>query len=149
MSDEPEALRLHDNPSLETQLALVVQALNRLTRAQNEDRQVMIQLRDQVLTQNGNVAHLLESQQHISVRQDIHDEHHGKGDIHIAERLTGLDVADHIKGHEHRILALETPAHDADVRRKQLASQVALVLAGAGGVGVLYGAYVALMAVFG
>src|SRR6185436_10323752 len=131
----------------ETQLALVVQALNRLTRAQNEDRQVLIQVRDQVRTQNGNVAHLLEAQQHISVRQDIHDEHHGRGDIHIAERLTGLDVADHIYGHEGRLKALETPAHDADVRRKQLASEVALVMAGAAAVPLFYGAYVAVVAI--
>ena len=149
MNDEDAILRLHDNPSIETQLALVVQALNRVTRGQAEDRNVLRELRDQVRTQNGNVAHLMEAQQHISVRQDMHDEHHGKGDIHIAERLTGLDVADHISGHEGRIAALEAPAHDASVRRKQLSEQIALVLAGAAAVPVLYGAYTVIAGLFG
>jgi hypothetical protein len=79
----------------------------------------------------------------------IHDEHHGKGDIHIAERLTGLDVADHLHGHEGRLTALETPAHDAQVRRTQLAQQIALVMAGAAAVPVLYGAYVVIAGLFG
>lgn len=149
MNDDPDGLRLHDNPSIETQLALVVQALNRVTRGQVEDRNVLRELRDQVRTQNGNVAHLMESQHHISTRQDLHDEHHGKGDIHIAERLTGLDVADHIYGHEGRIKALETPVHDHAVRRKQDRERAALVMAGAAAVPVLYGAYEALKAVFG
>lgn len=149
MNDEPEALRLHDNPSVETQLALVVQALNRLTRAQIEDRNVLRELRDQVRTQNGNVAHLLESQQHISVRQDMHDEHHGSGDVHIALRLTGLDVADKITGHEGRLTVLESPVHDKEVRRKYDRERVALVLGGATAVGVLYAAYTVLLELFG
>lgn len=130
-------------------MALVVQALNRLSKGQVEDRSVLRELRDQVRTQNGNVAHLLESQQHISVRQDMHDEHHGRGDIHIAERLTGLDVADHLHGHEGRISALETPVHDDAVRRKQDRERVGLVLAGAAAVPVLYAAYEVIKAAFG
>ncbi len=80
MNDEPESIRLQDNPSIETQLALIVQALNRLTRSQVEDRGVLRELRDQVRTQNGNVTH-------IQDWQNIHNDHHGRDDMNIARRI--------------------------------------------------------------
>ncbi len=81
MNDErPEAIRLQDNPSIETQLALIVQAVNRMARNQIEHDYVLRELRDQVRTQNGNVAHIMGW-------QDIHNDHHGRDDMNIARRI--------------------------------------------------------------
>lgn len=79
--------QLSDNPSLETQVALVVQALDTYMAHDHQWKERTTTLLDdlvkQVRTQNGNVARL-------TSRGDDHDRWHGSSDEKIATRVGKL-----------------------------------------------------------
>lgn len=111
-------LFLSDNPSVETQIALIVKTLGDVFRSLDRIEKKV----DQV---NGSVAGVTE-------RQNDHDVHHGPRDANITERLLNHD--ERLINQAATIAALTTQQHDERVIKSVHQDQWKL-LAGAVGLG--------------
>jgi hypothetical protein len=139
-----ERLPLSDNPSLETQVALIVQALGNFMEV---TRGSLERIERKVDITNGSVAG-------VTQRMNLHDLHHGPSDMHIAELLeayrTALTVAeDKITEHAAQLSELVGEDHDAKVRRQLVGAALALFLGGAAAVPVVYSAVLIIRSLLG
>jgi hypothetical protein len=142
VSERP--LRLGDNPSIDVEIALLVQAFNTYMETTNK---ALMRIESKVDLTNGSVAK-------VTARQDMHDRHHGPADSALAGRLearvAALNEAEaEIKRQAALIADLASAEHDAGVRHKERMRLLGVFVGGVTLVPAFYAAFLVLQEMFG